>query len=55
MIRKIPSFSDIFTAILEAMKMQSVVTAPHAGKVARVAVEINDSISPGDLIVRIDK
>ncbi|KAG0226845.1 pyruvate carboxylase [Actinomortierella wolfii] len=39
--------------ILSAMKMETIVTAPVAGKVELVAVHENDSLSQGDLVARI--
>ena len=41
-------------ATLEAMKMESSVTAPLAGKVARVAVKDGTRVEPGDLLVVIE-
>ncbi|CAG8509825.1 4668_t:CDS:10 [Acaulospora morrowiae] len=41
--------------VLSAMKMETVVTSTVAGKVEHVAVKENDSLSPGDLVVRITK
>ncbi len=38
-------------ALLEAMKMESTITAPRAGKVARVAVEDGMRLEQGDLIL----
>lgn len=40
-------------AVLSAMKMESVVSAPVSGKVARVLVVENDSLAQGDLVVEI--
>lgn len=41
--------------ILNAMKMETVVSSPISGKVEYVAVKESDSLSAGDLIVRIVK
>ncbi|KAI9477979.1 MAG: pyruvate carboxylase [Benjaminiella poitrasii] len=42
-------------AVLSAMKMETVVTSPVAGRVDRVAVQQGDSLSSGDLVARIVK
>ncbi|KAG1059768.1 hypothetical protein G6F42_028190 [Rhizopus arrhizus] len=42
-------------AVLSAMKMETVVTSPVAGKVERVAVQEGDSLNSGDLVARIVK
>ena len=36
--------------VLSAMKMETVVAAPVAGKVARLTVKVGDALSPGDLL-----
>jgi pyruvate carboxylase len=38
-------------AVLEAMKMESTITAPHAGRVARVAAPTGGRLEQGDLIL----
>ncbi|HWF51903.1 MAG TPA: pyruvate carboxylase [Solirubrobacteraceae bacterium] len=38
-------------AVLEAMKMESTITAPHAGRVARVAATNGSRLEHGDLIL----
>jgi pyruvate carboxylase len=40
-------------AVLSAMKMESVVSSPVSGRVARILVNPSDSIGQGDLIVEI--
>lgn len=40
-------------AVLSAMKMEMVVSAPHAGKVSGLAVKEGDSVSGSDLICKI--
>ncbi len=40
--------------ILEAMKMESAITAPIAGKVAKVNVKVGDSVSQGQVLVEFD-
>ena len=42
-------------AVLSAMKMETVVTSPVAGKIERVAVQEGDSLNSGDLVARIVK
>ena len=39
--------------VMTAMKMETIVTAPVAGKVVRIAVEANDSLQAGDLLLEI--
>jgi biotin carboxyl carrier protein len=39
--------------ILNAMKMETVVSAPIDGKILEIFVKQNDSISPADLIAKI--
>ncbi|RKP04485.1 carboxylase domain-containing protein [Thamnocephalis sphaerospora] len=41
--------------VLSAMKMETIVSAPISGRVSKIAVEANDSLAAGDLIVRISK
>jgi pyruvate carboxylase len=38
-------------AVLEAMKMESTITAPHAGRVARIAAPTGGRLEQGDLIL----
>jgi pyruvate carboxylase len=38
-------------AVLEAMKMESTITAPHAGHVARIAAPTGGRLEQGDLIL----
>jgi len=38
-------------AVLEAMKMESTITAPHAGRVARIAAPSGGRLEQGDLIL----
>jgi pyruvate carboxylase len=38
-------------ATIEAMKMEAAITAPKAGKVARVAVQATAQVEGGDLLV----
>ncbi|HWF25607.1 MAG TPA: biotin/lipoyl-containing protein, partial [Solirubrobacteraceae bacterium] len=38
-------------AVLEAMKMESTITAPHAGRVARIAASNGGRLEQGDLIL----
>ena len=40
---------------MSAMKMETVVAAPVAGKVVRVVVEPNATLAAGDLIVEIEE
>ncbi len=37
--------------ILEAMKMETEITAPHAGKVANVKVNSGDSVKSGEVVL----
>ena len=39
--------------VLSAMKMETIVAAPVAGKIGRVAVAVGDSLAVGDLLVEI--
>ena len=41
--------------VLSAMKMETVVAAPCAGKIKRVAVNVGDNISPGELTAEIEE
>jgi pyruvate carboxylase len=38
-------------AVLEAMKMESTITAPHTGRVARIAARTGGRLEQGDLIL----
>jgi biotin carboxyl carrier protein len=38
---------------LSAMKMETAISAPVAGKVAQVTVELNEDVAQGDLLVKI--
>lgn len=40
--------------VLSAMKMETVVAAPRAGKVASIAVAIGDTVDAGDLVASVD-
>ena len=40
--------------VLSAMKMETVVAAPIAGKVAQLTVKGGDDVQPGDLLVELD-
>jgi pyruvate carboxylase len=42
-------------ATIEAMKMESAVTAPEPGKVARVAVPSGTNVEPGDLLLVLER
>ena len=37
--------------ILEAMKMENEIVAPHAGKVAAISVKKGDSVNSDDLLI----
>ena len=41
-------------AVLEAMKMESTITAPAAGKVKRVAAKSGTRLDQGDLVLVIE-
>lgn len=41
-------------AVLEAMKMETTVTAPREGRVVEVLVQPGDSVAAGDLLVRLE-
>ena len=40
--------------VLSAMKMETIVAAPAAGRVQRIVAGVKDSMSAGDLLVEID-
>lgn len=40
-------------AVLEAMKMEAPITAPHAGRVAEAAISGTTNVSGGDVLLRI--
>ena len=40
--------------VLEAMKMETVITAPIAGKVAKVNVNVGDAVQQGQVLVEFD-
>ena len=40
-------------AVLEAMKMESTITAPHKGSVRRIAAQAGHRLEPGDLILEL--
>jgi acetyl-CoA carboxylase biotin carboxyl carrier protein len=40
--------------ILESMKMEMPVEAPHAGRVSRIAVSEGQAVEEGDLLVELD-
>lgn len=40
--------------ILEAMKMENEIRAPHAGAVKRVAVSVGDRVNSGDVLVELE-
>ncbi|KAL2427166.1 Pyruvate carboxylase [Exophiala dermatitidis] len=42
-------------AVLSAMKMEMVISAPHSGKVGHIQVREGDSVAGSDLICRIEK
>ena len=42
-------------AVLEAMKMESTISAPHAGRVARIAASTGTRLEQGDLILVLEK
>lgn len=42
-------------AVLSAMKMETVVTAPISGRIDRVIAQTGDSLNSGDLVVQIVK
>jgi pyruvate carboxylase len=41
--------------ITEAMKMETTVQAPFAGTVKEIYVSNGDAISPGDLLIEVEK
>jgi biotin carboxyl carrier protein len=40
-------------AVLEAMTMESTITAPHSGLVRRIAAQAGHRLEPGDLILEL--
>jgi len=46
--------ADQVVVILEAMKMESEITAPAAGKVKSVRVKKGDSVQEHDLLVEVE-
>jgi biotin carboxyl carrier protein len=40
--------------VLEAMKMETVITSPIAGKVAKVTVNVSDAVQGGQILVEFD-
>jgi methylmalonyl-CoA carboxyltransferase small subunit len=40
--------------VLEAMKMETNITAPHAGKVARILVEKGENVQGGQGLVTVE-
>jgi methylmalonyl-CoA carboxyltransferase small subunit len=40
--------------VLEAMKMDTVITSPIAGKVARIPVKVGDAVQPGQVLVEFE-
>lgn len=40
--------------VLEAMKMETVITSPAAGKVARVTVKVGDAVQVGQVLVEFE-
>ena len=55
----LPSAGDVVhqgqaVVLLESMKMEHAVAAPVDGTVARLAVAVGDSVSPGDLLVELE-
>lgn len=40
--------------VLEAMKMETEITAPHDGKVGRILVQIGDAVSGGEGLIEVD-
>jgi pyruvate carboxylase len=42
-------------AVLSAMKMEMVISAPHSGKIASLQVKEGDSVDGSDLVCRITK
>jgi len=41
-------------AIIEAMKMENTVHAPHSGTVKEIFVAEGDTVAPGDIILSIE-
>ena len=41
--------------VLSAMKMETVVAAPCSGRIKRIAVNVEDNISPGELTAEIEE
>jgi methylmalonyl-CoA carboxyltransferase small subunit len=40
--------------VLEAMKMETVITSPRAGKVAKVNVNVGDAVQAGQVLVEFE-
>ena len=40
--------------VLEAMKMETVITSPIAGKIARISANVGDAVQPGRVLVEFD-
>jgi len=41
--------------VVSAMKMETTLSAPYNGKVARINAAINDKVAPGQILVEIEK
>jgi methylmalonyl-CoA carboxyltransferase 1.3S subunit len=46
--------AGVVLVVLEAMKMETEITAPEAGTVRAVHVAVNDSVSGGQVLVEVD-
>jgi methylmalonyl-CoA carboxyltransferase small subunit len=46
--------ADDVLIVLEAMKMETVITSPIAGKVARVNAHAGDAVQPGQVLVEFE-